>query len=322
MLAAGNRVIIKPSDLSPECGTLLKTMLAAVFPEDLVYVAIGGVDLAKEFSTLRWDHLLYTGSPAIGRLVMSEAAKNLVPVTLELGGKCPAIFTDDASVNETYVANAIGTKQLKNGQMVCQCSCLEIITFSPLFHGLQCITIDTIHVPRGSVNTFVELAKAHVQKAGAYASTEDCTGIISLRHLDRLTNLLDSAKSSGAEVISLEPNAEVNRDNRRMPLSIVVNPKEDSAVMTEEIFGPILPIRPFDSLDEAISYVNKGERPLALYVYGDDTKATDNVLTSTVSGGAGVNMAAVHGALPSLGFGGSGMSGMGRHHGIEVRSIS
>jgi coniferyl-aldehyde dehydrogenase len=119
MLAAGNRVIIKPSELSPAFGKQLKAMISATFPSDLVYVAVGGRELAKMFSTLRWDHLLYTGSTTIGRTIMTEAAKNLIPVTLELGGKCPAIFSDADSVNEKYVNRVIGTKQVKSGQMVC-----------------------------------------------------------------------------------------------------------------------------------------------------------------------------------------------------------
>jgi coniferyl-aldehyde dehydrogenase len=182
----------------------------------------------------------------------------------------------------------------------------------------QCVTVDTVYVPRASVNKFVELAKAYQQRVGPYASSENCTSIISLRHMDRLENILSSAKSSGATVINMEPNAQPDRKTRRMPLFLVLDPKPDLEIMKEEIFGPILPIIPFDNLDDVIHTVNAGERPLALYVFGDNQQLTDIVIKSTVSGGVCVNTAALQGAFGSLGFGGSGNSGMGRLQGIEV----
>jgi coniferyl-aldehyde dehydrogenase len=297
MLAAGNRVIIKSSDFTPACGELLREMIAATFEPDRVTVAVGGLELAKAFPTLPWDHLLYTGSPSIGRVIMRAAAENLTPVTLELGGKCPAIITD-GGVDQTSVSNILGTKMIKNGQM--------------------CISVDYVLVPRSQLDEFVGLARDHVRDhTPDYSSSASCTGIITERHLDRLIELRQQAVDAGYDVVELEEGAVVNRDTRQMPLSLIVDPGDELEVMREEIFGPLLPVKPYDSLDEAIAFVNAGERPLGLYVFGADQSETGRVLDSVTSGGACVNTCAMQGALPSLGFGGSGNSGMGRHHGIE-----
>lgn len=297
MLAAGNRVILKPSEFTPACGELLREMIAATFDADRVTVVTGGVELAREFSRQRWDHLLYTGNPEVGRLIAIEAAKNLVPVTLELGGKCPAIVSED-SVDAASVEQILGTKLIKNGQM--------------------CISVDYCLVPRNGIDDFVALAQAHMaEHAPNFADTGDCTGIITERHLDRLIDLLDEARDAGCAIVELQPAAKVDRGSRRMPLSLVLDPAENLGVMREEIFGPILVIKPYDAIDDAIAHVNAGERPLGLYVFAKDAATADRVLTGTSSGGACVNTCAVQGALPALGFGGIGTSGNGRHHGIE-----
>jgi coniferyl-aldehyde dehydrogenase len=295
MLAAGNRAIIKPSDYTPACAELLRRMVAEAFPEDLVAVSVGGLTLAKEFPTLRWDHLLYTGSPAIGREVAKAAAENLVPVTLELGGKCPAILTAD-SVDADSVRGVVGTKLIKNGQM--------------------CISVDYALVPRAQVDDFVSHAEHYLaQELPDYASSADCTGIITERHLERIIAMTDEARAAGARVISL--GGEGDRATRRLPLVLVVDPPQQLRIMQEEVFGPILPVIPYDDLDEALAQINAGERPLGLYVYSKDAQVAEDVLRQTTSGGACVNVCAVQGALPSLGFGGVGQSGSGRHHGIE-----
>ena len=297
MLAAGNRVIIKPSDFTPACAELLRAMIGATFDPDLVDVAVGGIELAREFPRLRWDHLLYTGSPDVGRQVAQVAAANLVPITLELGGKCPAIVLDDA-VEPRSVEHIVGIKMIKNGQM--------------------CNTVDHCLVPRARVQEFVDLAVEWVGRAmPAYSATSDCTGIISAAHLDRVLGLLDEAREAGATVVQLDPQGSVNRDTRRVPMHIVLDPPPDIGISEEEVFGPILPVYSYDSLDEAIARVNAGERPLGLYVFTHDEAAADDVLARTSSGGACVNACAVQGALPSLGFGGVGMSGTGRHHGVD-----
>ena len=294
MLAAGNRVVLKPSDYTPACADLLRRLIADTFPEDLVAVSVGGLTLAKEFPTVRWDHLLYTGSPAIGREIAVAAAQNLVPVTLELGGKCPAVMTED-SVNADSVRNVIGTKLIKNGQM--------------------CISVDYALVPRDSVDAFVQHAEDYLtRELPDYASSGDCTGIITERHLERITAMVEQVQASGARVVQL--GGEPDPTTRRLPLTLVVDPPADSRVMAEEIFGPILPVVPYDDLDDAISRINAGERPLGLYVFSKDAQVADEVLRRTSSGGACVNVCAVQGALPALGFGGVGHSGSGRHHGI------
>jgi coniferyl-aldehyde dehydrogenase len=296
ILAAGNRAILKPSEHTPACSALLQEMVAATFDRDLVAVVTGGLELAKEFPTLRWDHLLYTGNTEVGRAIARAAAENLTPITLELGGKSPVVVLDD-SVEASAVGQILGTKMVKNGQM--------------------CISPDYCFVPRERVAEFVELAKAHyAEQLPDYATSDDCTGIVSERHLDRVIGLLDEARQRGCEIVQLG-GQEVDRSSRRMPVALVIDPPDGLGVMREEIFGPILPIKPYDSLDEAIGYVNQGERPLGLYVFAGDEGAAQTVLDRTVSGGACVNACAMQGALPSLGFGGVGYSGTGRHHGID-----
>ena len=297
MLAAGNRVIIKPSEYTPACADLLTKMIASTYDADLVAVVTGGLELATAFSAVPWDHLLYTGSPGIGRQVMAAAAQNLTPVTLELGGKCPAIFTP-GSVTAANVESAIGTKIIKNGQM--------------------CVSVDYCMVPRGDVKAFVHEAQAFMAKAApAYSRSDECTGIISPRHLARIEDMLGEARDRQVTIVELEEDAATDRDTRRMPISLAIDPPSDLRIMQEEIFGPILPVVPYDDLDQAIASINAGERPLGLYIFSDDAALADKIIADTHSGGVAVNACAVQSALPSMGFGGSGMSGMGRHHGIE-----
>lgn len=299
MLAAGNRVMLKPSEFTPASAALLHEMVSAAFDPTLVYVAVGGLELARAFTALPWDHLLYTGSPNVGREVMAAAAKNLTPVTLELGGKCPALLTA-GSVTAASVESVIGTKIIKNGQM--------------------CISVDYCLVPRAEVETFIALAQSFMQAAAPdYSRGPDCTGIISLRHLDRLSGLLQEAADRHTRIVVLEADGkgQLDRVTRRMPMSLVIDPAPDLRLMQEEIFGPILPLVVYDELDEAIERINAGERPLGLYVFSDDETTVSRILEQTISGGAAINACAVQGALPSLAFGGVGTSGMGRHHGAE-----
>ncbi len=297
MLAAGNRIVIKPSEYTPACAELLREMVHATFDRERVDVVVGGLELARAFTRVRWDHLLYTGSPAVGREIAKAAAEQLVPVTLELGGKCPAILTDD-SVDAESVKQVLATKAIKNGQM--------------------CISVDYCLVPRARVEEFAALAAAYARESmPGYCASDGCTGIISGRHLERIEGMLEDARARGCDVRALGEGGEVDPDARQLPMSLIIDPPEDLALMQEEIFGPILPIKAYDTLDQAIDYVNRGERPLALYVFAKDAAAADDVLRRTTSGGACVNCAAVHGALPSLPFGGIGQSGSGRHHGIE-----
>jgi coniferyl-aldehyde dehydrogenase len=297
MLAAGNRVVLKPSEYTPACAELLREMVHATFDRDRVDVAVGGLELARAFTAVRWDHLLYTGSPAIGREIAKAAAEQLVPVTLELGGKCPAIITAD-SVDAESVKQILATKAIKNGQM--------------------CISVDYCLVPRAQLEDFAALAADFARESmPGYCESGSCTGIVSIRHLERIEGLLEDARARGCDVRALEERGDLDPAARQLPISLVMDPPEDLSLMQEEIFGPILPIVGYDTLDGAIDQVNAGERPLALYVFAKDGTVADEVLRRTTSGGACVNAAAVHGALPSLPFGGIGQSGSGRHHGIE-----
>jgi len=297
MLAAGNRVIIKPSEFTPACAELLREMMTTTFDRDLVDVAVGGLELSKGFPTLRWDHLLFTGSPQVGRLVALAAANNLVPVTLELGGKCPAILTSD-SIDARTVGHILGIKLIKDGQM--------------------CISVDYCLVPRARLGDFVHLARTHANEhLRGHSQGPNCTGIINSRNLNRLHGLLDEARSRGCEVVTLDQGGNAGLNLRGMPLSLVIDPPDDLMLMREEIFGPILPVKPYDSLDEVIGGINRGERPLGIYIFTRDQVVADEVQHRTISGGFCHNAAAVHGAIPSLGFGGIGQSGSGRHHGVD-----
>ena len=297
MFAAGNRVIIKPSEFTPATGALLAKLIKENYPEDLVTVINGGLELSKHFSQQKFNHILYTGNPAVGKLVMAEAAKNLVPVTLELGGKCPAIM-QKGSISEENVETILGVKLIKNGQM--------------------CISVDYVLCPRDDVTAFTETAeKLFKAKLSEYTASTDNTGIISQRHVDRISRLVSEAEKAGVKAIKLGGEAPTGNAKRQLPLTILIDPSRDLEVMRDEIFGPILPILPYDDLEAAIDEINAGERPLGLYVFGDDLEAANKIINNTNSGGAAINVAALQGALPALPFGGSGNSGMGRHHGVE-----
>src|SRR4051812_43202215 len=217
MLAAGNRVVLKPSELTPACSEVLRDMVRATFDRDRVDVAVGGLELAKAFTRVRWDHLLYTGSPGIGREIAKAAAEQLVPVTLELGGKCPAILADD-SIDAESVKQVLGTKALKNGQM--------------------CISVDYCLVPRGRIDEFADLAVAHVREnMPGFHDSESNTSIITDRHLERIEGMLTDARERGCDVRPLE-DGEGDPSTRQLPMSIVIDPPAALALMQEEIFGP------------------------------------------------------------------------------------
>ena len=296
VLAAGNRAIVKPSEYTPACGALLAAMVDAAFAPDLVHVVRGGRVLSEAFAAMPWDHLLYTGGPAVGRQVMAAAARNLTPVTLELGGKCPVLLTP-GTVNARNVGAIIGAKLIKNGQM--------------------CVSVDHVMVHRDELDAFVDFARSHMDRtAPDYASGSDCTGIVSNRHRQRLAAMLDEASARRVRIVMLGEGEGRDRSDRRMGLSLLIDPPSDLAVMREEIFGPILPVVPYDDLDKTVMSIASGDRPLGLYVFADEALA-ETILDRTHSGGATVNGCAMQSALPSLGFGGSGTSGMGRHHGID-----
>jgi coniferyl-aldehyde dehydrogenase len=297
MLAAGNRVIIKPSEQVPAVGELLAEMIGTTFDRDQVSVATGDLDLARHFSTLPWDHLLYTGNTAIGREVMLKAAANLVPVTLELGGKNPTVFTEDAITPEN-VRTMLGAKLTKNGQL--------------------CITVDHCFVPQSQLDRFVGIIRSQIESImGDYTTSVLGVAVINRRQFDRLQRYVDDAKARNpASVIEIGSPARTT-GACRMPLTLVINPAPDALVCQHEVFGPILPIIGYRTIDEVIERIQSAERPLGIYIYSSQPALVERVRRNTASGGFCVNGAALQGAQSSLGFGGVGKSGMGRHHGFE-----
>lgn len=293
VLAAGNRAILKPSEVTPHCANLLQEMISETFDEAVVTTAIGGVSLAEHFSTLRWDHMLYTGNAHIARKVMGNCALNLVPVTLELGGKSPAIL--DVSKIDIQAAKYIaGAKATKRGQV--------------------CVNVDYCLVPEEKLESFIGLMAKEFANMGPDNGSQHACSIVNTRHYDRLSQLLGGARDAGSKIIQIGQDS--NREDRNMPFTLVVNPPKDSRIMTEEIFGPLLPILTYKNLDDAIDYVNAGEKPLGIYIFSKDRTTIEKVSKNTRSGGVAINC--VGGQVQAqLGFGGVGESGMGRHRGEE-----
>jgi coniferyl-aldehyde dehydrogenase len=295
-IAAGNRVMLKPSELTPSFSELLRGIVAEFFSPEEFFVAVGGVEVAQAFSRLPFDHLVFTGSTAVGRQIALAAAENLTPVTLELGGKSPAIIDADCDM-------AVAAPRLAYGKL--------------LNAGQTCIAPDYALVPRNRVDEFVAAVKAAA--AGMYPTfgpNPDYTSIVSDRHYQRLNRLIEDATSRGATAIRLAPAGEESAAaGRKLAPVILVGVNDDMAVMREEIFGPLLPILPYDTLDEAIAYVNRHPRPLALYWFGQSRARRDQVLRSTISGGVTINDVCWHFAQENLPFGGVGPSGSGAYHG-------
>jgi coniferyl-aldehyde dehydrogenase len=298
VLAAGNRALIKPSELTPATSDLLVKMMSEAFAADQVGVVIGGAEVGEAFSKLPFDHLIFTGSTKVGKLVMRAASENLVPVTLELGGKSPAIVGDDFSIQQ---------------------AALEIMAGKCFNSGQTCIAPDYVLLPKGKADAFVAACKAAVAKMYPQMETNaDYTSVVNDRHYDRLRALVDEAKDKGAKVIDLNPSKDdLDPKTRKMAPVLVLEPSEDLAVMQDEIFGPILPIKTYASLDEAIDYVNDHPRPLALYFFSHDQAHIDRMLEDTTSGGVSINTTMLHCAQDDLPFGGVGPSGMGHYHARE-----
>lgn len=292
-LSAGNRVMLKLSESTPATGQLLKALLARVFPEDLVCVVLGEAEIGMAFSKLRFDHLLFTGATSIGKQVMRAAAEHLTPVTLELGGKSPAIVSADVPLKDAAERIAFG-KTLNAGQ--------------------TCVAPDYVLVPEDRVGAFVEAYRKAVR--GFYpklADNPDYTAIINDRQLARLNGYLSDATSKGALLIPLFDQGQ----GRRMGHSLLLNVNDEMTVMQDEIFGPVLPIVPYTGLDQAFAYVNQRPRPLALYFFGYDRGEQSRVLNETHSGGVCINDTLLHVAQDDMPFGGIGASGMGHYHGHE-----
>jgi coniferyl-aldehyde dehydrogenase len=294
-LAAGNRVMLKPSELTPRTADFIAEFLAGLFPSDKVATVLGGAEIGAAFARLPFDHLFYTGSTAVGRLVMQAAAETLTPVTLELGGKSPCILGEDAVLSDA----------------------VESIFYGKLLNaGQTCIAPDYVLLPEAKREAFIAEAQRAVKKFyPRLAANRDYTSIVNERQYQRLRRYLDEAKAKGARIVELNPAEEPLEESRKLAPTLVIEPGDDLALMREEIFGPVLPVRTYRRLGDAIDYVNRHPRPLALYYFGEDAEKRDTVLARTISGGVSVNATLMHVVVENLPFGGVGASGIGAYHG-------
>jgi len=295
-LGAGNRIMLKPSEYTPGFSELLKSVLGEIFLDDEIYVATGGVKVAQAFSALAFDHLLFTGSTNVGRIVAGAAAKNLTPVTLELGGKSPVIVDDSANMK-------LAISRITNGKTINA--------------GQTCVAPDYLLMPQGRIDDF---AQALIKKAEifypTFADNPDYTSIIADAHYARLQNLLEDAQAKGATLrVAGTDDSQLLAKQRRIPLTVVTNTTPEMKIMQEEIFGPLLPIVASETLENSMDYIQKRDRPLALYWFGEDKAKRDHVLNNTISGGVSINETAWHVVQEDIPFGGVGPSGMGSYHG-------
>ncbi len=298
-LAAGNRALIKPSEHTPATSALIAELIGSAFDEEEVAVCQGGPDVGQAFSGLPLDHLLFTGGTAIGRHVMRAAAEHLVPVTLELGGKSPAVVGRSADLDRAAQSVAIG-KLVNSGQV--------------------CMAPDYAFVPTESIDEFVAATERHIR--AAYPSLKEnpeYTAVIDDRHFQRLRRAVEEARDAGADVREINPADEDLSDGagRKLAPTVVIEPSDSLQLMREEIFGPVLPIKGYRQIDDVIDHINGGDRPLALYYFGRNAEERQRVLTRTISGGVTLDEVMVHVLMEGLPFGGVGASGTGAYHGID-----
>jgi len=298
-LAAGNRVLMKPSELAPHAAELMAEIVAATFDSSEVAVVTGGLDVAQDFSSLPFDHLLYTGGPGVARMVMAAAARHLVPVTLELGGKSPAIVAQGADL--AYAATKVVCGKFGNA-------------------GQVCMGVDFALVHRSELQPFVrQLRVAFDRHFPNAVNNPDFTNVHLHKRREVLVRLLDEARAEGAqiEVLGGGSLAEALNDAKRFPPALVIDPPEHCDISRDEIFGPLLPVMAYDTLDDAIARINRLTRPLALYLLGGDAAMKQHVLAHTHSGGVTFDDVMLHPMMQDLPFGGVGESGMGRYLGFD-----
>ena len=299
VFAAGNRAMLKPSEFTEATSELTRKLVAETFTEDECAVFTGSPEVAQAFSGLPFDHLVFTGSTPTGRKVMEAAAANLVPVTLELGGKSPVFMGRSADFAAAGERVALG-KMLNAGQI--------------------CLAPDYLYVPEDSQDQAIAGVTEGAQNLyPTLLDNDDYASVVTDRHFDRLQSMVADARDKGAEVIEVNPANEdfSSTNSRKMPLTILKDVTEDMQAMQEEIFGPVLPVKTYRNIDEAVDYVNENDRPLGLYYFGADKGEQEHVLTRTISGGVTVNDVVFHVSMEDLPFGGVGASGMGSYHGVE-----
>ena len=299
VFAAGNRAMIKPSEFTPHSSELMARLLRSAFDETEVAVFPGGPEVGAAFSKLPFDHLLFTGATSIAYHVMRAAAENLVPTTLELGGKSPVIVGRSANIGLAAKRVMMG-KTLNAGQI--------------------CLAPDYVLVPKNKEKEFVGAAQRAVTAMfPTLKDNPDYTSVINQRHYDRLMGYLADAKAKGAEIVEINPAREDFRQQafHKIPPTLVLNVTDDMAIMKDEIFGPLLPVKTYEDAGEAVEYVNDRPRPLGLYYFGGDAVEEEQVLTRTTSGGVTVNDVILHVSMEDLPFGGIGPAGMGAYHGVD-----
>lgn len=300
VFAAGNRAMIKPSEFTEKTSDLMAELIAKYYTDEEVAVVTGGPDVGAKFTQLPFDHMIFTGATSIAHHVMRAAADNLVPLTLELGGKSPVVLGKSADLDKA-ASRIMAGKTLNAGQI--------------------CLAPDYAFVPEEKTGDFVGAAQAAVTKMfpDGLKDNDDYTSIVNQRHYERLNSYLDDARAKGAEVVEINPNNEnfSQQPHHKMAPHIVLNPTDDMKVMQDEIFGPILPLKSYKNTSDAVAYINDHPRPLGLYYFGDDAAERDMVLNNTTSGGVTVNDVIFHVAQEDLPFGGVGPSGMGAYHGRD-----
>ncbi|MGR5558522.1 coniferyl aldehyde dehydrogenase [Vibrio fortis] len=295
-LAAGNVAMMKMSEFTPATNRVLKKMLSEGFSEDQIAIIEGEADVAAQFSALPFDHIMFTGSTTVGKHVMKAASANLTPVTLELGGKSPTVIAPDIDVMDA-VERILFSKSLNAGQI--------------------CVAPDYILIQKAKVNEFVEAYKSYFRKLyPAGLESKELTSVINQRQYARLKGVIDDAKQKGATVHTVREQAQ-DDVNHRMTPHLLTDVNDDMIALQDELFGPVLPIVPYDTLDEAIEYINDRPRPLALYIMSHESETQNAILSRTHSGGVCINDSLVHVAADDAPFGGIGPSGMGHYHGIE-----
>ena len=299
VLAAGNRAMIKPSEFTPATSELMARMFAKAFTDEEIAVFPGGPEVGQAFSGLPFDHLIFTGATSIARHVMRAAAENLVPLTLELGGKSPVILGRSADY-ATAAARIMNGKTLNAGQI--------------------CLAPDYVLAPDDRLEVFVDEARKAVDRMfPTVKDNPDYTSIVAQRHYERVAGYVEDARAKGARVIEMKPADEdlTQQEHRKIAPTLIIDPTDDMKVMQEEIFGPVLPVKTYRSVEEAVGDVNAHDRPLGLYYFGADAAERERVLERTTSGGVTVNDVVFHVAQEDLPFGGVGPAGMGSYHGVD-----
>ena len=299
VIAAGNRAMIKPSEFTPATSQLIDEMVGKTFDPAEIAVVTGGPEVGQAFSSLAFDHMVFTGATSVARHIMAAASKNLVPVTLELGGKSPTVISETADLREAIERIMVG-KMLNAGQV--------------------CIAPDYVMMPEGKMDEAVAIAREVVAEMyPTLLANEQYTAMLNDRHFQRMQKNIDDANERGAQVVAINPANEDFSVNptQKIPPTLILNPDDDALCMQDEIFGPLLPLKTYTKFEDVISYINARPRPLAAYYFGKDSSEEHRFLTGTTSGGACVNDVMFHMLQKDLPFGGVGPSGMGSYHGIE-----